>query len=92
MCEEKESSHWAGREHGSWMGPGPWMYGPWTYEPWMRHGMWGGFNPKVCPCCGKEIQPPTKAERIERLEAFKNRLEKRLSRINEKLEELKKEQ
>jgi hypothetical protein len=87
MCEEKEHSPWAGREYGPWMGPIPWMYGP-----WMRHGMWKGSGPRICPCCGREIQPPTTAERIERLEAYKKRLEERLSRINEKIEELKKEE
>ena len=85
MCEGKEHKQWAGRGYGPWMGPGPWMS-----EPWMRHGMWKGAGPRICPCCGREIQPPTNAEIIERLEEHKKRLEERLSRINEKIEELKK--
>lgn len=86
MCGETESGPMWGRGYGYRMEPGPWMY-----EPWMRHGMWGGFHGR-CPCCGREIKPLTKAEKIERLEAYKKRLEEKLGEINDKIEKLKKEE
>jgi hypothetical protein len=86
VCGEREYGPWAGR-------CGPWMWQ--GYGPWMRHGYrpWGvyGPGPGRCPCCGREMKPPTKQEKIERMEAFKKRLEEKLSKINEMIEKLKKE-
>jgi hypothetical protein len=90
VCGERECGPWAGR-YGPWMWYG---YGPWGGEHglWMRHRRWGRYGPGRCPCCGREIKPPTKEEKIERMEAFKKRLEEKLSKINEMIEELKKEE
>ena len=87
MCDERASGAWWGRGYGPWMRPGPWM----MYGPWTRHSMRGGFGFGRCPCCGREIKPLSKAEKIERLEAFKKRMEEKLSKIDEKIEKLKKE-
>ena len=64
----------------------------------MRHGPWMGYGPREaawscrCPCCGREFTQPSREEKIGRLEAHKKRLEEKLSRINEALEQLKKEE
>ena len=89
MCEERESDPWAGRMYEHWGGG----YGPWMkHGLWMKHDMCGDSGPRRCPCCGREIKPPTKEEKIERLEAFKRGLEEKISKINEKIEDMKKEQ
>ena len=58
----------------------------------MKHDMCCDSGPRSCPCCGREIKPLTKEEKIERMEAFKKRLEQKISKINGKIEEMKKEQ